>query len=72
MTKLDGLSVIEFQGKKAPRMVHYYKNNSSLDVHKFAANLRLWGEAGVVKTHQRTDAKTLDQGVVCMMVGYAK
>jgi hypothetical protein len=42
-TKLDGLCEVELEGVKSSRYKHWNRENP-----KFAANLRTWGEAGVV------------------------
>ena len=65
-TQLDGLVVTEIDGKLATRYEHWAGKNP-----KFAKHLRVWGEAGTVKTKTRTTPKLEDHGVQCMFVGYA-
>ena len=62
-TQLDGLVVIELQGKVATRDIHVYGANP-----KWACNLHTWGEAGVVKIGK--NSKTGDRGTTMMFVGY--
>ena len=66
-TLLDGLTVIEIDGKKATRFEHWKGTNPA-----FAGHLRTWGEAGTVKTKTKTTPKLFDKGVHCMFVGYAE
>ena len=65
-TLLDGLTVLELNGVDATRFVHWGGENP-----EFAKYLRVWGEAGTVKTKTKTTPKLFDRGVHCMMVGYA-
>jgi hypothetical protein len=65
-TLLDGLTVIKLNGVEATRFVHWGGENP-----EFAKYLRVWGEAGTVKTKTKTTPKLFDRGVHCMMVGYA-
>ena len=64
-TLLDGLTVIEIDGKKATRYVHRDGKNPG-----FVNHLRTWGEAGIVKTKGTMTPKLKDRGVPCMLVGY--
>ena len=65
-TLLDGLMSIEIDGVINSRYEHWCGMNP-----KFAKYLRLWGEAGTVKTKTTTTPKVKDRGVPCMMIGYA-
>ena len=65
-TLLDGLLLIEIDGKMASRFEHWAGSNPS-----FAKYLRMWGEAGTVKVKTKTTPKLQDRGVQCMLVGYA-
>lgn len=64
-TILDGLTVVDIEGKKATRYEHEIKT-----VPKCLKHLRIFGEAGVVKTRNVATPKAADRGVKCMMVGY--
>ena len=65
-TKLDGLVIATINGKSQTRYEHFgYK------IPKFASYLKAWGEAGVVKTKSKTEAKLKNKGTTCIMVGYA-
>ena len=64
--KLDGLTIIDIDGKKATRYEHWGN-----EIPKFVKHLRVWGESGVVKTKTVSTPKLADRGVVCMFVGYA-
>ena len=65
-TLLDGLVVTTIDGKKQSRYEHYYGK-----LPKFARALRVWGEAGVVKTKKKGESKLQDKGTTCMMAGYS-
>ena len=66
-TYLDGLVIVELDGKCAPRVEHW-----SGKIPKFAHHLRTCGEAGVVKTVTKTTKKKLsNRGTCCMFVGYS-
>ncbi len=65
-TLLDGLMMIEIDGKTATRYEHWCGKNPD-----FAKYLRTWGEAGTVKIKTDTTPKLADRGVQCMFVGYA-
>ena len=62
-TMLDGLRIVEVNGKRKTRDEHIHGKNP-----KWAKNLRTWGEAGVVK--EGKDGKTGDKGIAMMFVGY--
>jgi hypothetical protein len=66
-TKLDGLCEIELEGVKSSHYKHWNGDNP-----KFAANLRTWGEAGVVKLRNKFTKKIDDYGYICMFVGYPR
>jgi hypothetical protein len=66
-TDLDGLIIIELNGKRATRYEHFYGVNPP-----WAKFLKNWGEAGTVKMKTATTPKLADCGVQCMMVGYAE
>ena len=65
-TLLDGLMPIEIDGKVATRYWHWSGSEPA-----FAKHLRIWGEAGTVKTKTSMTPKLLDRGEKCMFVGYA-
>ena len=65
-TLLNGLVIVEINGRKATRYEHWDDQ-----IPKFAANLRTWGEAGVVKLRDIKTPKYSDKGRTCMFVGYA-
>jgi len=65
-TDLDGLVMVTMNGKRATRHQPMFGSNP-----RWTKHLRLFGEAGTVKTATRTSAKLADRGVQCMMVGYA-
>ena len=65
-TKLDGLIPVEVNGTIKPRIEHW-----SGKVPDYSKHLRVWGEAGTVKTRTKTTPKIEDRGVTCMLVGYA-
>ena len=64
VTLLDGLTVIEIEGKCAS----CYK---FCDMLRFVHSLCTVGEAGTVKIKTDTTPKLEDQGVHCMFVGYS-
>ena len=65
-TLMDGLDVINIDGKEDTRYKHRFARNPA-----FADHLRIWGEAGTVKTKTATTPKVADRGVQCLIVGYA-
>ena len=67
-TMLNWLQIITLNGVSKTRYEHWHPKGK---VPKFASHLRLWGEAGVVKTKAVGTAKVNPRGVECMMVGYA-
>ena len=62
---LDWLVVIEMNGVRKTR-AEYYDGKIS----KFAKNLRIQGEAGVLETRTVKTSKLQDRGVTTMFVGY--
>ena len=64
---LDGLMMVEVEGKLASHFEHFAGQNL-----KCATHLRTWGEAGTVKIHDKMVPKLGDRGVTCMMIGYPK
>jgi hypothetical protein len=66
--KLDSLVVIKRQGMEKTRYEIFYQGIKP----KWAAHLRTWGEAGVVKLKTLATTKLEDRGVTCMFVGYAE
>jgi hypothetical protein len=66
-TDLDGLMVIEVNGKKATRFFHMFGKTP-----EWASHLRKFGEAGTVKIKTDTKPKLHDRGVQCMFVRYAE
>ena len=62
---LDWLVVSEINGIHKTRAEHYEGK-----IPKFAKHLRIWGEAGVVKTRTIKTSKLQDRGVTMMFVGY--
>lgn len=62
---LDWLMVTEINGVSKTRAEHWFG-----EIPKFAKHLRIWGEAGVVKTRTMGTAKIQDRGVTMMFVGY--
>ena len=60
---LDWLVVIEIDGVAKTRAEHYDGK-----IPKFSKNLRIWGEAGVVKTRTVKTSKLQDRGVTMMFV----
>lgn len=65
-TLLDGLVPVMVDGKLATRFEHQRGSNPP-----WAKHLRVWGEAGTVKTRAKMTPKLADRGVQCMFVGYA-
>ena len=65
VTLLDGLVQITINGKTMTRFEHWFGK-----VPRFAKKLKIWGEAGVVKTKVVATPKVGDRGVTCMFVGY--
>ena len=65
VTLLDGLVQIKINGKTMTRYEHWFGK-----VPRFAKKLKIWGEAGVVKTKVVATPKVGDRGVTCMFVGY--
>ena len=65
-TLLDGLTVIELNGKEETRYIHWQGNNPA-----WTRSLRTWGEAGVVKLKTKFTPKLANRGEICMFVGYA-
>ena len=65
-TLLDGLMVVTVDGATKTRYEHVFGKNP-----EFARYLRVWGEAGTVKTKTATTPKLSDRGIQCMFVGYA-
>ena len=65
-TKLDGLTVINIDGKTGTRYELWGVQNP-----KFPKHLRVWGEVGVVKLKTIGTPKLANRGQVCMFVGYA-
>jgi len=65
--KLDGLTIVEIDGKTATRYEHFYGT-----LPKWARHLRTWGEAGTVKLKTRTTPKLNDRGATCMFVDYTE
>ena len=63
-TLLDGLVVVDYNGKTATRCEHEFGKLPG-----FAKHLRTWGEAGTVTIP--ANRKLSDRGVHCMMVGYS-
>eukprot|EP00957_Ditylum_brightwellii_P043430 3293110-Ditylum_brightwellii.AAC.1 len=57
-TLLDGLVVVIAKGVKKTRFEHF-----SGKLPKFAAHLRIWGEAGTIKTHKKTTPKIDDRSI---------
>lgn len=58
--------ITEINGKTATRYEHW-----GSELPTFAKHLRVWGEAGVVKTKQIKTPKVADRGVICMFTGYS-
>ena len=61
-TQLDGLVVIEINGKLAMHDMHMFGVNP-----KWTRILHIWGEAGVMTVNK--DSKTGDKGATMMCVG---
>ena len=64
---LDGLMIVEVNGKMASQFEHFAGKNP-----KCAGYLRTWGEAGKVKIYEKMSPKIQDCGVTCVMIGYPK
>ena len=64
-TQLDGLTIIEIDGIKNTRYVHWDGSNPV-----FTKNLRTWGKAGVAKLFNKRSPKIFERGFTCMFVGY--
>lgn len=62
-TQLDGLILVKLNGKLASRDEHVFGSNP-----KWSKNLRVFGEAGVVK--EGKDGQTGDRCQAMMFVGY--
>jgi hypothetical protein len=60
-TDLDGLVIIEVNGKQETRPFHMFGKNP-----EWASHLRTFGEAGTVKIKTDTTPKLHDRGVQCM------
>ena len=65
-SKLDILSVVEIDGVRAMRCLHW-----SETVPKFAKHLRTWGEAGTITLKSDSTPKPKDRGVHCIFVWYS-
>ena len=66
-TNLDGLAVIEVNGKTANRYEHWCGK-----LPKWVDHPHTWGESGTVKVKTSTTPKIADRGIPCMFVGYSK
>ena len=62
---LDGLTVIDINGKQATRYEHLCGINPAV-----GTKLRSLGESVVVKTISWSNPKISERGKVCMMVGH--
>ena len=67
-TMLGWLQVKEIGGIVKTRYQHWHPDGK---MPLFAKNLRIWGEAGVVKTKLLGTPKVSPRGTLCMLVGYA-
>jgi hypothetical protein len=65
-THINGLVVRTIDGKTDTRYVHFGDMNP-----KFAAHLKIWGEAGTVTIKGTIHSKLKTRGDMCMVVGYA-
>ena len=65
-TALDNLVVVDHGGEKKSRYEHVDGKLPGWTKH-----MRVFGEAGVVKTKTKTTPKSYDKGVLCVFVGYA-
>ena len=63
---LDGLTIIELNGKQVIHCKHFIRETLG-----FAWNLHTVGEAGTVKIKTDTIPKLEDHGVHCLFVGYS-
>lgn len=61
--QLDGLVVVEVNGKRMTRDQHMYGSNA-----RWSKHMRVFGEAGIVKIGK--DGKTGERGIKMMFVGY--
>jgi hypothetical protein len=59
-TDLDGLIIVDVNGKTASRYEHW------------TGQLRTWRESGTVKIKTDTTPKIADRGIQCVFVGYSK
>jgi hypothetical protein len=66
VTALDGLIVMNIDGKTATRYEHW---NGELP--KWVKHLKTWGEAGTVKIKTKMTPKLEDRGIQCMFVGHS-
>lgn len=64
-TKLDKLIPVMVNEELKPRVEHW-----GGEIPRFAQHLRVWGEAGVVKTKTKTTPKLDERGITCMFIGY--
>jgi hypothetical protein len=64
-TYLDGLTVVEFEGKKLTCFEDWEGQ-----LPRFVNNLRKRGEIGIVKLHTNKTTKIYHRGKPCMFVGY--
>lgn len=64
-TLLDGLHVIELDGKSDTRFKHWCGTNP-----RFIEHLRTWGKVGTVNLKDLGTPKVADRGIQCTMVGY--
>jgi hypothetical protein len=65
-TLLDALVPITIDGVTKARVLHWCGKLPA-----YANHLRVWGEAGTVKTKTLATPKIADRGIPCMLVGYA-
>ena len=65
-TLLDGLTVIELNGKHTNRYENFFGETL-----KFACSVHTVGEASTVKIKTDTTPKLEDHGVHCLFVGYS-
>jgi hypothetical protein len=66
-TDLDGLIIVDVNGKTASRYEHW-----TGQLPKWIGQLRTWGESGTVKIKTDTTPKIADRGIQCVFVGYSK
>jgi hypothetical protein len=62
---LNGLTVVEFEGKKLKSFEHWEGQ-----LPRFVNNLRKWGEIGIVKLHKNLIPKIYERGKPCMFARY--